>query len=128
MHKNQIDIIQIHPFQRLIHGSQRLFIRCIGTVDLGCDKQFCAVNAAAADSFADFRFIAIHDGGIDQSVPGADCLINTFHAFLCAQIPCAETHGRHLNSIVQCFIFHKLTCQYQYDIDRQCHNHIKRDE
>ena len=66
----QVDLLDAELAGGLVEGVQGLVVAVVADPDLGLDEHLGAVEARAADAFADLALVAVGRGGVD--VPVAD--------------------------------------------------------
>ena len=99
MDQQQIDRIDPEPGEAPLGGpQQRCRFELLGR-DLGGNEQFVAVDAGAADAFADRRLVAIAYCRVDVAVSGGDRLGDGVGGPLAGEPPGAEADGRNPGAI-----------------------------
>ena len=102
----QVDLLDAELAGALVEGVQGLVVAVVADPDLRLDEHLLARQAGVADGVADFAFVAVGGGGVDEPVAGlqrgGDGLLGDVGWCL----EDAEAEGGHGHAVVQGQVLH----------------------
>ena len=97
----QVDPVDAEFAGALVEGVQRLVVAVVTDPDLRLDEHVVAGQARVADGLADFAFVAVRGGGVDEPVAGRERRAHGLRGDVRRCLEHPEAERGHLDAVVQ---------------------------
>ena len=99
--QEEVDVVEAESAQAAVEPCERLFVAVVADPQLRGHEDVVAVDAGAADAFADLALIAVGGGGVEQPVAARDRCLNGADGLSGRALEDAEAESGQFDAVVQ---------------------------